>query len=176
MKPFQGTSTQIYLFYSPLFVCFVFRSQEYQYFFSTFEIARGVCLTVAAPASNILVCWETRITRDGLQTRAGTGRALTLYLKAAIVWTSVTLNRLKSYLEWNTCLVGPLGFQVRIFVSGCSPGTTLWGSGRERRSLQSFISGKLRPAGHKWRHSSLLLLARYNTCEGPHTQTHRASV
>lgn len=98
------------------------------------------------------------------------------HLKAAIVWTSVTLSRLKSYLEWNTCLVGLLGFQVRIFVSSCSLGTTLWGSGRERRSLQSFISGKLQPAGHNWRHSSPLLRTHQHIQRHAHANTQSSGV
>lgn len=40
--------------------------------FCTFEIACGACLAMAAWASNILVCWERRITRDSLQAQAGT--------------------------------------------------------------------------------------------------------
>lgn len=85
-------------------------------------------------ASNILVCWERRITRGRSPDTSGEQqrrrrrrqhRGPVHHLKASVVWTWVTLNRLNSYLEWNACLVGPLGFQVRIFVSGGSRGKTL---------------------------------------------------
>lgn len=66
-RPFQRTLTWI-----PPRLFVLFLEAWNINIFCTFEIACGACLAMAAWASNILVCWERRITRDSLQTRAGT--------------------------------------------------------------------------------------------------------
>lgn len=113
---------------------------------------------MAARASNILVCWERRITRDGLQTRAGTAAQSCSSFESFHCLNLSNFKQVKLIFRMKRARVaGLLGFQVGVFVSGCSPGKMWRGSGKERRSLQSFISWKLHPAGLNWRHSSALV-------------------
>lgn len=123
--------------------------------FCTFEIACGACLAMAARASNILVCWERRITRDSLQTQAGTAAQscsssesfyclnLGNFKQVKLIFRMKCLSCRPARLSgWNICqrrLSGEKRCEVQV---------------EKRRSLQSFISWKLHPAGRNWRHSS----------------------
>lgn len=78
---------------------------------------------MAARASNILVCWERRITGDGLQTGAGAAPPSRSSFQSFHCWNLSHFKQVRlTFRRRRARVAGLLASQVGGFVSGCSPG------------------------------------------------------